>query len=189
MTAVSICRVCVQLLAREKYLSLMIEAGSRVNWAALEAGIADKIFFYYAPKVLGGLHLLPVAGGVGRRRRKDALVFERTAASTIGSDEFAVEAWTKRGRVMFTGIVEELGTVAAYEAHAAGARITVQCDTGAERSDHRREHRGERGLPARRRRFRRVPSQRIWLRRLWRAQISDRSSPARRSIWSGPSHR
>jgi riboflavin synthase len=29
---------------------------------------------------------------------------------------------------MFTGIVEELGTVAAYEPHAAGARITVRCE-------------------------------------------------------------
>jgi riboflavin synthase len=28
---------------------------------------------------------------------------------------------------MFTGIVEELGTVAAYEPHTAGARITVRC--------------------------------------------------------------
>jgi len=30
---------------------------------------------------------------------------------------------------MFTGIVEELGTVAAYEAHSAGARLTVMCAT------------------------------------------------------------
>jgi len=30
---------------------------------------------------------------------------------------------------MFTGIVEELGTVAAYEPHASGARITVRCST------------------------------------------------------------
>ncbi|MEO5925728.1 MAG: riboflavin synthase [Bryobacteraceae bacterium] len=29
---------------------------------------------------------------------------------------------------MFTGIVEELGTIAAYEAHAAGAKITVRCE-------------------------------------------------------------
>ena len=28
---------------------------------------------------------------------------------------------------MFTGIVEELGSVAAYEAHSAGARLTVTC--------------------------------------------------------------
>lgn len=30
---------------------------------------------------------------------------------------------------MFTGIVEELGTVAAYEADTAGARLTVRCAT------------------------------------------------------------
>src|SRR6478736_2083211 len=32
----------IELLAKEKYLSLMIEAGSKVNWAVLESGIADK---------------------------------------------------------------------------------------------------------------------------------------------------
>src|SRR5689334_21126149 len=36
----------VELRARDKYLSLMIEADSRVNWSALESGVADKIFFY-----------------------------------------------------------------------------------------------------------------------------------------------
>jgi diaminohydroxyphosphoribosylaminopyrimidine deaminase/5-amino-6-(5-phosphoribosylamino)uracil reductase len=86
----------VGLLAKLRYQSLMIEAGSRVNWAVLEAGVADKIFFYYAPKILGGLHSLPVAGGVGRRRRKDALQFHNVRLHTIGSDEFAVEAWLCR---------------------------------------------------------------------------------------------
>ena len=84
------------LLGKERYLSLMIEAGSRVNWAALDAGMADKIFFYYAPKILGGLHSLPVAGGVGKRQRKDALQFQNVRLHTIGTDEFAVEAWVRR---------------------------------------------------------------------------------------------
>jgi diaminohydroxyphosphoribosylaminopyrimidine deaminase / 5-amino-6-(5-phosphoribosylamino)uracil reductase len=86
----------VDLLARERYLSLMIEAGSRVNWSALEAGVPDKIYFYYAPKILGGLHSLPVAGGVGRRRRKDAILFRDVRLHGIGRDEFAVEAWMER---------------------------------------------------------------------------------------------
>ncbi|MEO8100651.1 MAG: riboflavin synthase [Acidobacteriota bacterium] len=30
---------------------------------------------------------------------------------------------------MFTGIVEELGSLTAYQAHASGARITVHCST------------------------------------------------------------
>lgn len=80
-------------LARESYLSLMIEAGSKVNWTALESGVADKIFFYYAPKILGGLQSLPVAGGPGRRSRKDAIVLRDVRIHPIAGDEFAVEAW------------------------------------------------------------------------------------------------
>lgn len=83
----------VDWLASEKYLSLMIEAGSRVNWAALESGVADKIFLYYAPKILGGMQSLPVAGGVGRRRRVDAMNFRNVTVHPIAPDEFAVEAW------------------------------------------------------------------------------------------------
>ncbi len=87
----------VEWLAREKYLSLMVEAGSKLNWAVLESGIADKIFFYYAPKILGGLHSLPVVGGVGRRRRSDAIRFRDTKLHQITADEFAVEAWLEKG--------------------------------------------------------------------------------------------
>lgn len=83
----------IQLLAREKYLSLMIEAGSRVNWTALESGVADKIFFYYAPKILGGTQSVPVAGGLGRRRRADAILFRDIHLHSITPTEFAVEAW------------------------------------------------------------------------------------------------
>ncbi|MCU1340005.1 MAG: 5-amino-6-(5-phosphoribosylamino)uracil reductase / diaminohydroxyphosphoribosylaminopyrimidine [Bryobacterales bacterium] len=86
----------VELLAREKYLSLMIEAGSRVNWSALESGVADKIYFYYAPKILGGTQSIPVAGGMGRRRRKDAIRFRDVKIHSIAKDEFAVEAWVER---------------------------------------------------------------------------------------------
>ena len=86
----------VELLAREKYLSLMVEAGSKVNWSALESGVADKVFFYYAPKILGGLHSLPVAGGVGRRRRNDAIKLRNVRLHSVATDEFAVEAWLEK---------------------------------------------------------------------------------------------
>jgi diaminohydroxyphosphoribosylaminopyrimidine deaminase/5-amino-6-(5-phosphoribosylamino)uracil reductase len=86
----------VELLAREKYLSLMIEAGSKVNWAVLESGIADKIFFYYAPKILGGMQSLPVAGGAGRRHRRDAIRVREVRLHSIAPDEFAVEAWLEK---------------------------------------------------------------------------------------------
>ena len=86
-------RQVIDYLARERYHSLMIEAGSKLNWAALEAGVVDKIFFYYAPKILGGMQSLPVVGGAGRRRRKDAILFRDLRLHQITADEFAVDAW------------------------------------------------------------------------------------------------
>ena len=89
-------RAITELLAREKYLSLMIEAGSKVNWSALESGVADKIFFYYAPKILGGMQSLSVAGGIGRRSRADAIRFRDVRVHPITANEFAVEAWVEK---------------------------------------------------------------------------------------------
>jgi diaminohydroxyphosphoribosylaminopyrimidine deaminase/5-amino-6-(5-phosphoribosylamino)uracil reductase len=80
-------------LGSRRYLSLMIEAGSKVNWTALESGCVDRVFLYYAPKILGGLEALPLAGGIGRRRRSDAIRLERVALHRIPPDEFAVEGY------------------------------------------------------------------------------------------------
>ena len=86
-------RQLVERLAERQYLSLMVEAGSKLNWAVLEAGIADKIFFYYAPKILGGMQSLPVAGGAGMKRRIDAIRMRDLELHSIPPDEFAVEGW------------------------------------------------------------------------------------------------
>ncbi|MFB3829400.1 MAG: bifunctional diaminohydroxyphosphoribosylaminopyrimidine deaminase/5-amino-6-(5-phosphoribosylamino)uracil reductase RibD [Bryobacteraceae bacterium] len=86
-------RAVVAWLGRERYLSLMIEAGSKVNWSALEAGVADKVFLYYGPKILGGMQALPMAGGIGRRRRADAIRVRGVRLHQIPPDEFAVEGY------------------------------------------------------------------------------------------------
>ena len=80
-------------LAGEKYQSLLIEAGSKINWTALESGLVDRVFFYYGPKILGGLEALPLAGGIGRRRRSDAIRVHGITIHSIPPDEFAVEGY------------------------------------------------------------------------------------------------
>src|SRR6185295_5381989 len=89
-------RRLVEWLGEEKRLSLMIEAGSMLNWAALESGIVDKVFFYYAPKILGGTESLPMAGGTGRRRRMDAILLRDVKVHAIAPDEIALEAYVRR---------------------------------------------------------------------------------------------
>ncbi|HNY42531.1 MAG TPA: bifunctional diaminohydroxyphosphoribosylaminopyrimidine deaminase/5-amino-6-(5-phosphoribosylamino)uracil reductase RibD [Bryobacteraceae bacterium] len=86
-------RAIIGLLAKRRYLSVMIEAGSKLNWALLEAGIVDRVFFYYAIKILGGLQSLPVAGGSGKRTRMEAIHLKDLTLHRITEDEFAVEAW------------------------------------------------------------------------------------------------
>jgi diaminohydroxyphosphoribosylaminopyrimidine deaminase/5-amino-6-(5-phosphoribosylamino)uracil reductase len=89
-------RRTVQWLGEQQYLSLLVEAGSKVNWAVLEAESVDKVFFYYAPKILGGTQSLPMAGGIGRRRRADAIQINNLELHPISPDEFAVEGYVYR---------------------------------------------------------------------------------------------
>ncbi len=71
----------------------MIEAGSKINWAALDSGLVNKIFFYYGMKILGGTQSLPLAGGLGRRSRSDAIPVRNVTLHPIPPDEFAVEGY------------------------------------------------------------------------------------------------
>lgn len=83
----------ISWLGEQKHLSLMIEAGSKVNGTVLDLGLADKIFFYYGRKILGGMQSLPMAGGIGRRRRADAIQVRNITVHHIPPDEFAVEGY------------------------------------------------------------------------------------------------
>ena len=83
----------VDWLAKRRYLSLMIEAGAKLNWAVLESGVVDRVFFYYGAKILGGLEALPLAGGIGRRRRSDAMQVHNVTIHPIPPDEFAIEGY------------------------------------------------------------------------------------------------
>ncbi len=83
----------VSWLGENQILSLLIEAGAKLNWGALDAGIVDKVLLYYAPKILGGVDSLPMVGGIGRRARAAAIRFSNLRTFSVGPDEFAVEAY------------------------------------------------------------------------------------------------
>ena len=74
--------------------SLMIEGGAMVNWAALAAGAVDKVFLYYAPKILAGTGSVPFAGGVGFRHMSQAAQVKNLHLHRFGED-FAVEGYVR----------------------------------------------------------------------------------------------
>src|SRR5207245_8936936 len=74
--------------------SVLIEGGAMVNWAALASGIVDKVFLYYAPKILAGTGSVPFAHGEGFARISDAAYVRSIKLCRFGED-FAVEGYLR----------------------------------------------------------------------------------------------
>lgn len=81
-------------LAQLEITSVMIEGGSAVNWAALDSGVVDKVFLYYAPKILAGTGSILFAAGTGFRHMSHAAQVERLQLHRFGED-FAVEGYLR----------------------------------------------------------------------------------------------
>jgi diaminohydroxyphosphoribosylaminopyrimidine deaminase/5-amino-6-(5-phosphoribosylamino)uracil reductase len=85
--------ICRRLAERE-ITSVMIEGGAMVNWAALASGTADKVFFYYSPKILAGTGSVPFAAGAGFRKMSEAAHLKWLRLHRFGED-FAVEGYLR----------------------------------------------------------------------------------------------
>ena len=81
-------------LGELEFTSLLIEGGAMVNWAALAAGIVDKVFLYYAPKILAGTGAVPFAAGQGFRHLSEAAQVKKLELHRFGED-FAVEGYLR----------------------------------------------------------------------------------------------
>jgi diaminohydroxyphosphoribosylaminopyrimidine deaminase/5-amino-6-(5-phosphoribosylamino)uracil reductase len=81
-------------LGQLEITSLLIEGGALVNWAALAAGIVDKVFLYYAPKILAGTGAVPFAAGKGYQHISDAALVKNITLHRFGED-FAVEGYLR----------------------------------------------------------------------------------------------
>lgn len=87
-------RKALEELGQREITSVLLEAGAELNGAALDAGLVDKVFLYYAPKILGGRDSLPMATGRGVRAMRDALPVHGIRRYDFGPD-FAVEGYLR----------------------------------------------------------------------------------------------
>lgn len=81
-------------LAELEITSVMIEGGATVNWTALAANAVDKVFLYYAPKILAGTGSIPFAAGTGFRQMSQAAQIKHLHLHRFGED-FAVEGYLR----------------------------------------------------------------------------------------------
>ena len=80
-------------LAKYDITSVLIEGGATVNWTALSSGVVDKLFLFYAPKILGE-GAVPFAASAGPGHTHVALAARRLRLHQFGED-FAVEGYLR----------------------------------------------------------------------------------------------
>ncbi len=81
-------------LGELEIMSLMIEGGATVNWTALASAVVDKVFLYYAPKILAGTGSIPFAAGTGFPGMSEAAQVKSVHLHRFGED-FAVEGYLR----------------------------------------------------------------------------------------------
>ena len=66
--------------------SLLLEGGSCLNAAFLEAGCVDEVYAFIAPKIIGGEHSKSPIGGKGIELMRDAITFDKIEIEQIEND-------------------------------------------------------------------------------------------------------
>lgn len=73
-------------LGNEHVTHLLVEGGGEVNASFLEAGLAQRVAFFYAPKILGGRESRRAVGGEGARSLKDVIPLREVVWKKLGND-------------------------------------------------------------------------------------------------------
>lgn len=85
-------KVLSRILAKKGIASILLEGGSEVNAAALEAEIVDRIMLFYSPKLIGGTKAFGMIGGQGKSLISEAIKVDDLNIRRIGTD-FIVEGY------------------------------------------------------------------------------------------------
>ena len=80
-------------LGEMEITSVLVEGGAMVNWACLQSGIVDKVWMFYAPKIMGSSAAVPFLSS-GFAKMSEALTVRNISLHRFG-DDFAVEGYLR----------------------------------------------------------------------------------------------
>jgi diaminohydroxyphosphoribosylaminopyrimidine deaminase / 5-amino-6-(5-phosphoribosylamino)uracil reductase len=76
----------IELLGKREVQNVLIEGGSTLAGAALDAGLADRVVLYLAPKLIGGRDAPGILGGAGVSSISDAVSLVLVEVARLGED-------------------------------------------------------------------------------------------------------
>jgi len=69
-------RKVMEKLAEMQICSVLVEGGAEINASLLNEQLADKVYWFIAPKIIGGRRALSPVGGMGTEKMSDARVLK-----------------------------------------------------------------------------------------------------------------
>jgi diaminohydroxyphosphoribosylaminopyrimidine deaminase/5-amino-6-(5-phosphoribosylamino)uracil reductase len=79
-------RWLLRKLGTENVTSLLVEGGGEVNASFLLGGLADRVAFYYAPKILGGRDSRKAVAGEGVKSLGEVVPLREVEWRKLGED-------------------------------------------------------------------------------------------------------
>jgi diaminohydroxyphosphoribosylaminopyrimidine deaminase/5-amino-6-(5-phosphoribosylamino)uracil reductase len=79
-------RWLLKKLGAQNVTSLLVEGGGEVNASFLLGGLAQRVAFFYAPKILGGREARKAVAGAGAARLADAIRLRDIEWKRLGPD-------------------------------------------------------------------------------------------------------
>ena len=79
-------RWLLKKLGAEDVTSLLVEGGGEVNASFLLGGLAQRVAFFYAPKILGGRDSRKAVAGEGVKRLEDVIQLRDVEWRRLGPD-------------------------------------------------------------------------------------------------------
>ncbi|MBU0579978.1 MAG: bifunctional diaminohydroxyphosphoribosylaminopyrimidine deaminase/5-amino-6-(5-phosphoribosylamino)uracil reductase RibD [Candidatus Margulisbacteria bacterium] len=76
----------VRYLAKRQITSILIEGGSEVAASAIKNKLVDKLYYFIAPKLIGGRTAVPTIGDLGINKLKQAYNIKDLSVEKIGED-------------------------------------------------------------------------------------------------------
>ena len=81
-------RWLLKKLGAQDMSGLLVEGGGEVNASILLQGLAQRIAFFYAPKIIGGRNAIKAVSGAGLTGLDDAIRLQQVEWRRIGPDLF-----------------------------------------------------------------------------------------------------
>lgn len=79
-------RNLLELLGQSGIDSILLEGGGSLNYTFLAEGLADELYAFIAPKIVGGMNAKTPVEGAGMEKMADAINLELTNVLNIGDD-------------------------------------------------------------------------------------------------------